>query len=416
MRFLCFPIFLLFYCASISSAQTGCTDQQAVNFDPAAVISDGSCLYPVTTYIPVFKASLPGALNEISGLTKCGGLWWAHNDSGNATAFSEINPESGQVIRTVTPEGAQNRDWEDATSSGDTLFIGDFGNNSNNRTDLGIYSIPLSAIQNSGNPVVPDGSYSFIPYVYPDQVSFATQPQDSTLFDCEAMLFHNGLIHLFSKNHKEYTTTHYTVDPLNAEVVKLGSINTEGMITGADISPDGKVIALAGYNLRGLPSVFCWFLWDWPAGTNDFFAGNKRKIEFGSALISGQVESIAFSGNRKGYIANENTAFNGIPLVAQGIRTFDCSAWIPETSGVEESVQVHTRLRAYPNPASDAATLHWVAGDAPVMMRIFAPDGRFIQQFNNPESGMSVQLETGSYFIVSQWSDGKTGVTRLVFN
>jgi hypothetical protein len=99
-------------------------------------------------------------------LVNCGGSWWAHNDSGNATAFSEINPESGLVIRTITPTGAHNRDWEDAASTGDTLFIGDFGNNSNNRTDLGIYSIPLSAIQNSGNPVVPDGSYSFIPYAY----------------------------------------------------------------------------------------------------------------------------------------------------------------------------------------------------------------------------------------------------------
>ncbi|MFM8371486.1 MAG: hypothetical protein ACKOCO_03815, partial [Bacteroidota bacterium] len=202
MRFLCVSIFLLFYRASHSSAQTGCTDLQAINFSPSAVINDGSCLYPVTTYIPVFKASLPGVLNEISGLTKCGGMWWAHNDSGNATAFSEINVESGQVIRSVAPEGAHNRDWEDAASTGDTLFIGDFGNNSNNRTDLGIYAIPLSAIQGNASPVVPDGSYSYIPYAYPDQVSFATQPQDSTVFDCEAMLFHNRLVHLFTKNHK----------------------------------------------------------------------------------------------------------------------------------------------------------------------------------------------------------------------
>ena len=416
MKFLVlFPCFLLSQ-VPFSWAQTGCTDPQALNFSASAVSNDGSCMYPVTTYVPVFKASLPGALSEISGLVNCGGSWWAHNDSGNATAFSEINPESGLVIRTVTPAGAHNRDWEDAASTGDTLFIGDFGNNSNNRTDLGIYSIPLSAIQNSGNPVVPDGSYSFIPYAYPDQVSFTTQPQDSTVFDCEAMLFHDGLIHLFSKNHRDYTTTHYTVEPLTAAVVKRGSINTEGMITGADISPDGKIIALAGYNLRGLPSVFCWFLWDWPAGTDDFFAGNKRKIEFGSALISGQVESIAFSGNRKGYIANENTTFNGIPLVTQGIRTFDCSAWIPELSPVEEVAPAHARLRAYPNPASGAATLHWETGDVPVMMRIFAPDGRLVQQFSNPESGMSVQLETGCYFIVSQWQKGKTGVTRLVFN
>lgn len=112
----------------------------------------------------LLKSALPCSESCICSLN-----WWtagAHNDSGNATAFSEINPESGLVIRTITPTGAHNRDWEDAASTGDTLFIGDFGNNSNNRTDLGIYSIPLSAIQNSGNPVVPDGSYSFIPYAY----------------------------------------------------------------------------------------------------------------------------------------------------------------------------------------------------------------------------------------------------------
>lgn len=296
------------------------------------------------------------------------------------------------------------------------FFIGDFGNNSNNRTDLGIYSVPLSAVQGSTSPVLPNGSFSFIPYSYPDQVSFNTQPQDSTVFDCEAMLFQNGLIHLFSKNHRDYSTTHYTVDPLTAEVVKINSLNTAGMITGADISPDGKVIALVGYNLRGLPSVFCWFLWDWPAGTNDFFAGNKRKIEFGSALISGQVESIAFSGNRSGYIANENTAFNGIPLVAQSIRTFDCSQWIPEISATSESFPATERLNAYPNPATERTAIFWDESFTPLTLRLFTADGKLIQKTDEPESGMSIRSEPGIHFLVVQWNDGFFTTKCIVFD
>ncbi len=406
---------LLFCKINVAAAQEGCTDPQALNFNALAVMNNGSCMYPTTTYIPVLKSTLPGSLNEISGLVYANGTWWAHNDSGNSNQFQEINPATGSVIRTVTLDNVTNRDWEDVAAVNDTLFIGDFGNNGNNRTDLGVYTVPIEAIQGTSNPSVPASSYTFTNYSYPDQSDFSAQPQDSTVFDCEAMLFASNRLHLFSKNHRDYTTSHYTVNPLTGETTKKGTLDIGGMITGADISPDGKVIALVGYNLRGLPAVFCWFLWDWPAGTDDYFQGNKRRIEFGSALISGQVESIAFSGNRSGYIANENTTYNGIPLVAQGIRTFDCSQWIPEVSETSEPLFARERLRVHPNPATEETAIFWEEGFTPLTLRLFTANGKLIQKTDEPESGMSIRSESGIHFLVVQWNDGFFTTKCIVF-
>ena len=307
----CKSLFFLLLWVNTAIAQSGCPDPQATNYNAAATSNDGSCLYPITSYTPIFEANLPNDLQEISGLTQGGSKWWGHNDSGYQEEFFSIDPEAGNIFQKVTVKNAKNRDWEDIASDGINLYVGDFGNNNNDRQNLGIYIVPLFWIGNSNSETVQDTEWSFLPFSYADQTNFTTQPEDSTVFDCEAMIFCNDRIQLFTKSRRNYNTVHYVVNPTSNVAEKLEIFDAQGLITGASLSPDGKLIALIGYDLRPfIPTVFCWLLWDWPSGTNQFFAGNKRRIELGTALQIGQVESVGFSGDRSGYISNPraNTA------------------------------------------------------------------------------------------------------------
>ncbi|MBL7826327.1 MAG: T9SS type A sorting domain-containing protein [Saprospiraceae bacterium] len=396
--------FLTFYLQQDLFSQQGCTDQQALNHQPLATQNDGSCMYPETFYSPVFKSLLTDDLKEISGLTFGNGQWWSHNDSGNSNDFYTIEPQTGNVLKKIALSEADNEDWEDVAGSADGIFIGDFGNNDNSRTDLGFYFVPFEFVGNGNNQTVHPDEYSWLPFAYPDQVDFAPQPEESTVFDCEAFIYHNGRLHLFTKNHLDYTTTHYAYNPADHSIERLESFNTIGMITGASISPDGQVIALVGYNLNSLPTVFCWFLWDWQPGTDLFFTGNKRKIEFGSALLVGQVESIAFEGNRNGYLANEKTSYNGITLVQAGIRTFDCSAWIPGASASSQPESPHFRIE--PNPANEI--LHLDCGDAlPVWIGIYDLNGNLIKAGTETEIELPPHLPSGVYWLKLIWESGQ---------
>ncbi len=348
LQFLFFPLCLLWL---NTAAQPGCPDPQALNFDAAATSNDGSCVYPVTNYTPVFVANLAAGLEEISGFTQAGSIWWGHNDSGAEAKFYNINPETGNINQTVALQNAQNRDWEDIAAEAENLYIGDFGNNSNNRQNLGIYIVPRSSIGNSSSETVNESEWSFLPFWYNDQTDFSTQPQDSSVYDCEAMIVQNGTIHLFTKSRRNYNTAHYVVNTSNNEAEKMETFDTQGLITGASISPDGKLIALIGYDLRPfIPKVFCWLLWDWPPGTEQFFAGNKRRIELGTALQVGQVESIGFGSNRAGYITNESTKFNGVTIVPESVRSVDFSPWVPVSVSSKEPAANTATCTVFPNP------------------------------------------------------------------
>ncbi len=371
-------------------AQPGCPDAQALNYAAGASPNDGSCLYPVTNYVPQLKSTLPNDLNEISGLQLAGNRWWAHEDSGNDNVFYNITPETGVIQQTVKLKQAENRDWEDIATDGTRLYIGDFGNNTNDRQNLGIYRVPLSVIGNSSTPLVDADEYTFIPFAYADQTDFTTQPEANTQFDCEAMVYFGGKIHLFTKNRLLNRTTHYVVNQTTGLAENMETLEVNGLITAADISPDGKLVTLLGYNLNGLPTVFCWLLWDWHDGL--FFNGNKRRIEFGSAFSAGQAESIAFAGNRNGYIANELTQFNGVTLVPPTVRAVDFAQWVPETVATQTPSD-DTALRLYPNPFTSTVRLRLPDHSRVDAVRVYNALGQIIATY----SGLPDAIDTSDW-------------------
>lgn len=408
-----FLLLLTFFASFQAIAQPGCLDPLATNFDAAATSNDGSCAYPLTNYAPVFKALLPETLPEVSGHVKAANYWYAHNDGSDSSRFYRFNPETGTVDQEVQLQNASNTDWEDIASSGTHLYLGDFGNNNNDRLDLGIYKVPLSEIGSNTEESIDDSEWTFIPFSYEDQADFTSQPTDSTVFDCEAMVFFNGKLHLFTKNRKEFTTSHYIVNQVSGEAEKLETLDTDGLITGADVSPDGKLVALLGYDLRNLPKVFVWLLWDWQPGSDSLFTGNKRRIELGSALLTGQAEGIGFAGNRTGYLSNERTVSNNITFVEQSVRYFDFGQWVPVSTATSEPEEL-AGFRVFPNPFAQSVQLQFFENKKPDALRVINQAGQVVLKMNTmPETLDLGSLPPGTYSFEAVWGK-RTEIFRAV--
>lgn len=139
-------------------------------------------------------ASLPAEIKESSGLIAYTDTsFLTINDSGNSPVVFEIS-KSGQ-IRSITSFASyvHNYDWEELTiDDGGFVYIGDIGNNLNQRNKLTIYKFHLMSIGKSNVQA------EVIDFHYPEQKAFP--PQQSELhYDAEAFLVLNDEIIVFTK-------------------------------------------------------------------------------------------------------------------------------------------------------------------------------------------------------------------------
>ncbi len=71
-----------------------------------------------------------------------------HNDRGDAANLYDIDGLSCNLLRIILITNATNEDWEDLAEDEDHIYIGDFGNNDGNTTNLRIYKILKSDFKN----------------------------------------------------------------------------------------------------------------------------------------------------------------------------------------------------------------------------------------------------------------------------
>ena len=286
-----FGFFYLLLSSAGLSAQNGCTDPQAQNYDNNALVNDGSCIYTVTTYSLQLIANLTGSLDENSGLTYSNSRIFSINDGGNGTKIQELGLQ-GNIVRTIHVDSTQNMDWEAIGQSDSTVYIGDFGNNAGNRTDLQILQINKNALQNL-DTVQPNK----IHFSYSDQLNFTTAVNQNN-FDCEAFFFYQDSLHLFTKGWENLYTKHYVIPLNNEDSVQaqlLDSLFVDGLITDATIDITTGRILLLGYKNNGsnFYTSFVYLLFDY--NQSHFFTGNKRRIEIGNMLTVSQTEGIALT-------------------------------------------------------------------------------------------------------------------------
>jgi hypothetical protein len=254
-------------------------------------------------------------LNEISGIVKHGNDLWVHNDGGNSNEIYRISAD-GIILQKVRIANAVNIDWEDITGSLTDLYIGDFGNNNGNRKDLCIYKVHFSDLTNEAVSVFAEK----IHFAYDDQDDFTKNSYNSN-YDCEAMIWYNDSLHLFSKRWGDMKTSHYILTDIPGVAIAhfKESFPAGFLVTGADIL-NGN-LALVGYSKNIFSSIY-FLIIDHFKGSS-FFTGIITRFETGSMLQNGQVEGIALTEQMKGYIVNEKLEVSN---VVAGIQHFDLTA------------------------------------------------------------------------------------------
>lgn len=238
-------------------------------------------------------AYLDDRIQETSGLNILNGKLYTFNDSGNAPELFELDKTSGTIKNTLTIN-AKNKDWEALTNDGKNFYIGDFGNNGGTRRDLEIYRLPFQ------NGEAKNDSIAKISFYYPEQTEFIPKYTNND-FDAEAMMYLNGKLHLFTKEWKSKSTSHYIIDPATSEkqkAEKVESYKTNFVVT--DAANFDKKLYLIGYTKK--TEVFLNVFKETEPGI--FFKDTPKHYYLGSALSIGQIEGIAV--NETGiYISGE---------------------------------------------------------------------------------------------------------------
>jgi hypothetical protein len=255
---------------------------------------------------------LPEKLDEISSLEIIDGYYWGNNDSGGDAELYKIDPTTGKLVQTVKVTNATNVDWEEITSSDEYIFIGDFGNNMGKRTDLTIYYFPKSKL-NSDDEVIKVEAQK-IEFTYPEQKNF-NPGNRTTNFDCEAMFYYKGQLHLFTKEWSNLATTHYTLNVKEGkqQAKRIESFKTNYLVTGAfvDDSPISNThgFYFIGYTPDGFAFISGFTL---PKKENGLLFDsklNKFNLPLGFTAQVGQVEGISIKQDKPNVICYSNEDF-----------------------------------------------------------------------------------------------------------
>ncbi len=253
------------------------------------------------------KFLLPTELEEASGVlyASADSIWW-HNDSGDKPILYLTNDEGELKKKVQLP--IKHVDWEEL-SYDDTgnIYIGDVGNNKNARKNLKIY------IYNPSTEYLDS-----IQYRYPDQKAFPPV-RAARNFDMEGFFWHDGQLHLFSKNKLpvgNYYTKHYTLSAKAGKQVAIlrDSIYLKNrVVTAAAISPDKQRIALLAYDYKKLfgflpKSATSVYIFDNFEGTN-FLRGRKKQQGLSAWVLASQYEALDFVDNYRLIVASEETRF-----------------------------------------------------------------------------------------------------------
>ncbi len=256
------------------------------------------------------RFALPDVLAEVSGLyvATADSLWW-HNDSGNRPVLYCTDGQ-GRLKDSIVLS-VPNRDWEDLTADAQGhMFIGDFGNNRNTRTDLIIWRL------SANEPAEPQP----IAFSWPDQRAFPpSMPWRN--FDCEAFFYYRDSLYLLSKDKvgrqrgryrtKLYVLPDSATSPLVAHLLDSLWLKNR-VVTGAALSPDGTQVALIAYDFR-----FIFGFLPWSRASIFVFEGWQGKRLSGlrvwrkhvSWLLPTQYEAIDFLDDQHLLIGRERTPF-----------------------------------------------------------------------------------------------------------
>jgi hypothetical protein len=243
-------------CAAACGASSGADWQRKQERRRRANVEAGS---PVASATPAQIATLEDRrINESSGIVasrRNPGLFWTHNDSGDGP-FVYAFDRSGRKRGTWQVEGAKASDWEDIAAgpgpeaSRAYLYAGDVGDNDGERDFIVVYRFAEPEVNDADAASTRESPRATakaeaIRIKYPDGAH-----------NCEALLVHpaTGDLYVVTKA-AESAGVYKLAAPFDASAVntfaRVATLRGPGffgaLVTGADISPDGRRVALCDY-------------------------------------------------------------------------------------------------------------------------------------------------------------------------
>lgn len=293
--------------------------------------------------MPVYViGEVPEIANECSGIAKLpSGNYAMVNDSGNEPEVF-ITDSTGTLITSIFLDNVCNIDWEEVEYSDGHLYIGDFGNNRNNRTDLTILKYAISNNDKLSNQ-------ELIKFRYAEQREFPESKRYRN-YDTEAMVQLRDSIYVFTKNRTKPFTGYTYLYGMPAKVgnytvSRLDSFKTGHgdkslfWVAGAALSPDKSKLVLLGYDKM-------WVFTDFEGA--DFFGGNSKTYAFEELT---QKESITFINNKTVLITDELNEFGGGEMYLAHLENDQKLKFSLETKEFTDSIEVnikpekHTKLQ-----------------------------------------------------------------------
>lgn len=203
------------------------------------------------------------AIDESSGLAasrRNPGLLWTHNDSGDEPRVYCLTAQ-GTSCGTWTVTGADAFDWEDMAAgpgpaAGEPyLYLGDIGDNRSTRPEVVVYRVREPGVEGTGRGAAFTATADAVTLRYADG------PHDA-----EALLVHPATGDLYVVTKALTGAGVYKAPAGTGTLARIADLDL-GLgeaVTGGDISPDGRRVALSTYR-RGYELSL-------PAGAGDFDA------------------------------------------------------------------------------------------------------------------------------------------------
>lgn len=270
--------------------------------------------------IPERMGSLPAPLSECSGMARLPGGYLAMiNDSGNPPELF-ITDTTGHLLKTILLSQVQNHDWEALTYHQGRLYIGDIGNNANERRDLAIHLLDIdrsSRIPNFHYKGSIDFRYSDQP-AYPPAVAYRH-------FDAEALVAHGDSLYIFTKNRSEpfdgFTHCYgLSQEPGVQQARRLGSIQlgrgirASFWVAEASLHRDGRLLLLSYDKI--------WLLQDFP----ELLHQKDPAMKTYHLDAMKQWEALSWYSPHSVFLADERNNFSGGALYHISQRAFSDSS------------------------------------------------------------------------------------------
>lgn len=225
------------------------------------ISSDGHKIEPQTNFDPpkIVGEMKSDDIIESSGIvaSRCqSDVIWTHNDSDEGPYIFAFKP-TGENLGTWKIPGSENIDWEDIAAFKDKsgrcfLYIGDIGNNESQFSEHAIYRVVEPIVKeadsrsNRKNSINTEAA-EVVRYRYPDTKQNAetlvVQPMTGSIYVLTKRLVGpSGVYRIKPDFGKSETQKAQIIAEISLPAIP------NGLLTGGDISPDGKRVILCDYS------------------------------------------------------------------------------------------------------------------------------------------------------------------------